>query len=647
VLLCRQVGDLKTKFEQEKSRISETTTEGREQIEPPSMTDMPVNNINGQMELKTMVDAIAAASQREAEAHETAIILSRENEELRVKIRALLEDNSKLIELYEQATSENNRKSEEEAALKRVIEDLQHQLMEVNEENDKLMSLYERAMQEKDDLKRLYESAMQEKDDLKRLYERAMQEKDDLERTLSCSGHERVETKGELDCVEKLVEVDEGERDLGVGTVSDEAQDIDDNRYDDKPTISGSDLCLESEGQEEEKLVKEDNEIDILVSTKKDTEVSNLKEAKLSMELNCAKEKLERVDEQILDAVRTLGCAENEVVQVDELSREIQVIEHDIQVKHQQFKSLNLELNEAHNRRTLADKKLSALKYSLSNFMKHGSFSYFELREAKARAAVKELASQIERKKGELAALQASKQGLENAVKKNQESEAELAKNIAGIKSKLEEENRKREGEKVLFAIDNTQSVDSSVKSWQFSGKAFDLLKLEEEKTKLQAEMKHSQEKFGVIRKELGNLNKKVANVESQIQAIGLEIQQGLRSTKEKELSLQRAMNEKEMFSEFRDNGMLEMEHLIINLQQCVFEYDLKEAETKILGEELQMDFLKAEDLQTAMVIAANSNFLSSMSCVGTFEKVEEQMKNLRVSIQQTKLLLEGISHAT
>jgi kinesin family protein 15 len=502
-------------------------------------------------------------------------------------------------------------------------------------------------MQEKDDLKRLYESAMQEKDDIKRLYERAMQEKDDLERTLSCSGHERVETKGELDCVEKLVEVDEGERDLGVGTVSEEAQDINDNRYDDKPTISGSDLCLESDGHEEEKLVKEDNEVDILVNTEKDTEVSNLKEAKLSVELNCAKEKLERVDEQILDAVRTLGCAENEVVQVDELSREIQVIEHDIQVKHQQFKSLNRELNEAHNRRTLADKKLSALKYSLSNFMKHGSFSYFEQREAKARAAVKDLASQIERKKGELAALQASKQGLENAVKKNQESEAELAKNIAGIKSKLEEENRKREGEKVLFAIDNTQSVDSSVKSWQFSGKAFDLLKLEEEKTKLQAEMKHSQEKFGVIRKELGNLNKKVANVESQIQAIGLEIQQGLRSTKEKELSLQRAMNEKEMFLEFRDNGMLEMEHLIINLQQCVFEYDLKEAETKILGEELQMDFLKAEDLQTAMVIAANSNFLSSMSCVGTFLKVEEQMKNLRVSIQQTKLLLEGISHAT
>ncbi|CAI8592799.1 unnamed protein product [Vicia faba] len=955
--LKRQVDDLKAKFEQEKSQLSETTTEGREQIDPPSI------NINGQMELKTMVDAIAAASHREAEAHETAIILSRENEELRVKLRAMLEDNSKLIELYEQAAAENNRnitkgensqetvskvandylleKREEEAALKRVIEDLQHQLTEINEEkreevaalkrviedNSKLIELSEQAAaennrnitkgensqeivskvanvyllekrEEEAALKRVIEDLQhqlmeineekreevaalksviedlqhqlteinEENEKLMSLYERAMQEKDDLKRILSCYGHKRVETKGEeLDCVEKLVEVDEGERDSIVGTASEEVQDRCDGRYDVNPVTSGSDICLESDGHEEEKLLKEENEGDILVNTEKetevsnlneaklsivgtaseevqdrcdgrydvnpatsgsdiflesdgheeekllkeenegdilvntekdtevsnlneaklsielnyakerelsrsdgheeekllkeenegdilvntekdtevsslneaklsielnyakerelsgsdgheeekllkeenegdilvntekdtevsnlneaklsielnyakerelsgsdgheeekllkeenegdilvntekDTEVSNLNEAKLSIELNYAKEKLERVDEQILDAVRTLGYAEKEFVQVDELSREIQVIEHDILVKRQQFKSSNLELHEAHNRRALTDKKLSALKYSLSNFMKHGSFSYFEQREAKARATLNALASHLDRKKGELAALQASKQLLDSDIKKTQESEAELTKNVACIKSKLEEENRMREDGKVLFAIDNTHNIDSSVKSWQFSGKAFDLLKLEEEKTKLQAELKLSQEKSGVIRKELGNLNKKVAKVESQIQAVGLEVQQGLRTTEEKECSLQRATNEKEMFLEFRDNGMLEMEHLIIDLHQYVFEYDLKEAETKILGEELQMNFLRAEELQTDMMIAVNSNFLSSMSCVGTFEKVEGQMKNLRTSIQETKLLLEGISRAT
>ena len=160
------------------------------------------------------------------------------------------------------------------------------------------------------------------------------------------------------------------------------------------------------------------------------------------------------------------------------------------------------------------------------------------------------------------------------------------------IKSKLEEENRKREGEKVLFAVENTQNIGSALKNLHLNCKATELLKLEEEKTKLQAEMKISLEKLGVIRKELGNLNKKEANVESQIQAVQLEIKQCLRNTEEKELALQRVMKEKGMLLEFRDNGMSEIEHMIIELQQYVFDYDLKEAEIKILGEELQIDLI-------------------------------------------------------
>ncbi|KAJ1400041.1 P-loop containing nucleoside triphosphate hydrolase [Sesbania bispinosa] len=641
--LERHVDDLKAKFEQEKSQ---TTEEGREQIDLPSTTDMPVMNINDQMELKAMVDAIAAASQREAEAHETAIMLSKENDELRMKLKALIEDNSKLIELYEQATAENNNRNvdkgesaqeigskvdngcylletrEEETGLKTVVENLQHQLMEMNEENERLMSLYERAMQERDDLKR----------------------------TLSCSGHERIEIKGGMDCPEKLVEVDRGEQDSKVENISQEAEGRGgESRYHDKPTISGSDLCLESDGLEEEKLLQE-NGADVLVNSGMDIEISNLTEEKLSKELDCATKNLERVDEQISDAVRTLaslGSAEKAIIQVDKLSREIEGMEHDIQVKRQQYESLKLLLSEAEERRTLVDKKFSALKYSLSNFLP--SFSYFEQREARARAGLNDLTSHLDRKKGDLAALQASKQGLENAQKKNQETEVELMKNVACIKSKLEEENRKREGEKVLFAIDNTQNIDPALKNWHLSGKATELLKLEEEKTKLQTEMKLSQEKLGVIRKELGNLNKKVVNVESQIQAAQLEIQQGSRNVEEKEHALQRVMKEKEMLLEFRDNGMFEIEHLIIELQQYVFEYDLKEAEMKILGEELQIDFARAEELQTARVIAANNknNFFSSMSYSSMFEKIEEQMQNLRASILETKLLLEGISHAS
>ncbi|XP_020238406.1 kinesin-like protein KIN-12E [Cajanus cajan] len=635
--LKRHVDDLTEKLEQDKSQ---TINEGKEQMYLPSTTDMPVINSNDQLELKAMVDAIAAASQREAEAHETAIMLAKENDELKMKLKTLIEDNSKLIELYEQAAAESNIKNvnkgedtqeigskigsgcyslettKEETELKGMVENLQHQLMELNEENEKLMSLYERAMQERDDLKR----------------------------TLSSFEHERVETKGVMDCPEKLVEVDGGERDSRVETVSQEVQGRGEDKY--EPTTSVSDMDLECDAPEKQE--KLNSEADVLVNSEKKYEVSDLSEAKLSEELHCATKKLERVDEHISDAVKTiasLGCAEKAMVQVDELSREIDVTEHDIQVKRQQFESLKLLLSEAQKRRTIADKKFSALKYSLSNF--YSTFSYFEQRESRAKAMVSDLTSHLDKKKVELTALLAAKQGLENAQKKNQESEVELVKNIACIKSKLEEETRKREGEKVLFAVENTQNIDSSLKNWHLS--ATELLKLEEEKTKLQAEMKLYQEKLGALRKELGNLSKKVANAESQIQAVQLEIKQCLRNTEEKEVALQRVMKEKEMLLEFRDNGMLEIGQMIIELQQHVFDHDLKEAEINVLGEELQIDLSKAEELQTARAIAANNknSVLSSISNSSMFEKLEEEMKNMRASILETKSLLEGISHAT
>ncbi|CAL0332163.1 unnamed protein product [Lupinus luteus] len=591
------------------------TKDGKEQMDLPSTTDIPVMSINDQMELKAMVDAIAAASQREAEAHEMAIMLSKENDELRMKLKALIEDNSKLIELYEQAAAESKNgnvdkmenareigsnvdngsclleRREEVTELKRVIENLQHQLMEINEENEKLMTLYETAMQERNDLKR---------------------------------------AEGKMECPEKLVEVDGGERG--------ESKDVESS------TISLS-------AHEENLEVENEADMDIEVNSDMSIEVPNLSVEKLSQELNCVRKKLESVDDKISDAVinlSSLGCAERAMVEVDKLSREIEVIEHDIQVKHQQFESLKLKLSEAQERRTLVDKKFSALKYSLSSFSL--SFSYFEQREARAIAGVKDLTSRLDRKKKELAALQASREGLVNAQKKNQEAEVELVTNIACIKTKLEEENRKREDEKVLFAVDNnTQNIDSSLKSWHFGGKATELLKLEEEKTKLHAEMKLSQEKLGFIRKELGNIKKKMADVESKIQAVQLEMQQGLQNMEEKELSLQRVTKEKEMLIEFRDDGILEIEHIIIELQQYVFEYDLKEAEMEILEEELQIDFAKSEELQIIKVIVANNsnNFMSSLSHSGMCEKIEEKMQNLRASILETKLLLEGISHAT
>ncbi len=77
------------KHDEERTYI--TTKEEIQQVELPSLpTDVPIINLNDQMEMKTMVDAIAAASQREAEARETAIMLSKENEDLRMKLKQSL-----------------------------------------------------------------------------------------------------------------------------------------------------------------------------------------------------------------------------------------------------------------------------------------------------------------------------------------------------------------------------------------------------------------------------------------------------------------------------------------------------------------------------------------------------------------------------
>jgi kinesin family member 15 len=117
-----------------------------------------------EMELKAMVHAIAAASQREAEAHETTISLANENEDLKLQLSAILEDSRR-----------------------GGTEDLEVQLREMHHENEKLLGLYEDAMHERDELGRLVremkereECVVHERESLRRLVH------DLEERTKSC-----------------------------------------------------------------------------------------------------------------------------------------------------------------------------------------------------------------------------------------------------------------------------------------------------------------------------------------------------------------------------------------------------------------------------------------------------------------------------
>ncbi|XP_059429702.1 kinesin-like protein KIN-12E [Corylus avellana] len=690
--LERHVNDLLAKLEEER-----TTKEGIRQVQFPSLsTDVPIINLNDQMELKTLVDAIAAASQREAEAHETAIMLSKENDELRMKLKVLIEDNNKLIELYERAAAESicestnkaeraeegstevqNRDSfselakEKEIEMKRVVENLEHQLMEINEENEKLMGLYERAMQERDELKRM----------------------------MSSCGQRRFETRLEIDFPEKLVEVDNADHTESVEpTMSLEVRDLtaetalsglklhERSHAFEKPTISGvenafsglnvqvgsspclgnSEMMIKNQTDSQGNAYLEENgmpglhpldcqadfsnQTDVGILFDMETDPSNLNEVKLSEDLNLVRMKLSRADAQLLESAKSItkfGSLEKAIIEVDKLSRKIEEAENELKYKRQHYESLKLATSDVKERRALIDKKLSALKYSLLNFS--SSVVYFEQREARARSRVIASTSYLDQKKDEFACLQTQKDEIETAQRKIQQSEVELRNNLAHLKSKLEEENRKQENEKVLFTIDNVEKIDPSQKLWHSGGKATELLRAEEEKTKLQTEMKLSREKLGAIRRESEDLNRKYGKLGTEMQAVQAEIQKGLRSVEEMELAVQGVIQEKKILLEIRDTGKTEIESMIIEYQQHVFEADSKEFEMNIEEEELQTELRTIEELRTARSTATKemTRLLEGTRCHSSClsEMMEDELQSIRASVLEAKSLLgEGKS---
>jgi kinesin family protein 15 len=381
-----------------------------------------------------------------------------------------------------------------------------------------------------------------------------MHERDELRRRLSSYEQNRVESRGELHCPEKHVEVD-GEK------------------------------CLQSCAPP------------IYLGTK------------VSME---------EIRARLLNA-------EQAFVDFDEVLREIEATEEGLQLKQEEFRSLELLSSEMQDKKALVDKKLSALRYSLSNFS--SSVAYFEQREVRAKARVNASVSYFRKKQEELARLQVCKEDAEANLGRIQQSEIELRNILAVLKSKLEEKNQRQESEKVLFAIDNIEKVDTSQRNWQLGGKATELLKSEEEKTKLQSEMKLSREKLGLVKREFDDLSKRLDKIESEIQAVQMDIQKGSKSVEEMELALQTVIHEKETLLEITENGMSEIQSMILEYQQCVFDTDLKEAELKTLEEELQLEFRRIEELRKVRAAASEKmtrllQNTSSHSCFA--EKMEE-----------------------
>ncbi|XP_010045156.2 kinesin-like protein KIN-12E [Eucalyptus grandis] len=761
--LERHVNDLLRELEENRSSRA---IGGNQPLElPSSSTGVNIVNFDDQIELKTMVDAIAVASQREAKAHESAMILSKENDELRMKLKVLIEDNNKLIELYEKATAERNEShlcsldcthkertgvckndaipEPEEGKLiemKKAVENLEHQLVEMHEENEELMGLYEKAMKERDDFKRMLYANEQVK-----------------------SG-----TKGEFDCPEKLVEVDAGnnhpssqvtmstEKTHVAGVFAPEArrnskaiyctnndnsevlrEETGDQKVnggpgaDEPPSnanisiskeeatqlmkpfmFDGSDILNENSGlcvfnaevgskQSSEEtgdqkvngghgadeppsnsnvsISMEDatqlmmpfvfDGSDILnensgfsvskaeLGSKQCSEVYQA-DSRCCMEIdpstfsavhipqpqkvNLVRLNLASAEEKLSFSSRTadtLHLVEKSIFQAGQLSRQIEEMEASIQVDQQNLESCKCLLSEAQERVELTDKKFSALKHSLSSFS--SSMKYFEQREARAKARVNASTSYLDQKNKEMARLQACKDDLEVLLGKNQQSDEELRRELACLKSKLEEEKQKQENEKVLLAIDNVEKVDLAKRNW--GSKATDLLHSEEEKTKLQTEINCCRERLGDIKKEYVELSGKHGKVDDEIRAVRMEITKASRAVEETEIALHGVIKERESLSETIEYAQQETQSLILSYHQHVCEIDLREKEVEILQEEMHESLRRLEELKEIRATSSQRNVqllgeINGPSCLSG--KMQLELRNAMALIQEAKSLL-------
>lgn len=591
----RQLNDLEKELESERSSKAALMEESwKGQIEPSSVVNdqTPTIGISDQTELTTIVDAIAAASQREAEAHETAISLSKENDELRMKLKVLIEDNSRLIELYEQAVAEKNNGTDRGQSC-------QQEKIEDNNQH-----FYEHALQNHD------------LDDVVSSGETVTLQKSNI--AADSETTEIIENKSSEPDEENTSDEILGKSDsMMVDTISPESTAEALNELPEDPCASN----LKQDVEMEEKS-------------------SDVWHNPVSEDLSLLRMKLEVAQEKLLKSANTIsmfGSLERAIVEVDELAQEIEGLEKSIEVKKQGYTSFKLQSSQMHEKKVLLDNKLSALRYSLSSFS--SSVGYFKQREAQARARLDASSTCLNQKKAKLAHLQASKVELLEAQMQAKQSESELRNILAESKSRLEEENRRLESDRVLFAIDNIEKPDLQLpeRSWQLSGKATELLKCEEEKTKIQNQIKQIMENLGIKKKEIEVLNGKRLNTEKNIEATEKEIENIVQSIKDMDNKLQRIIQEKEMIFEMKENGKQEFENMILEYHESMFEASLKEEELKILVEELQLEMSKIEDLQREKTFATSrkTQFLNALSCQSgpVSNKLEEDLHDIRRSV--------------
>ncbi|KAK8963963.1 Kinesin-like protein KIN12B [Platanthera guangdongensis] len=508
-MLERRVDELLLKLDEEQKKIHNL----RQESQLPQTLDAISDD---QMELKAMVDAIAAASQREAEAHETAITLARENEELHMKLKVLIADNRKLIDLHDESTEVKAGNLEG-----KKVENLEHQLCEMLEENEKLMGLYEEAMQERDNFKRMLAS-----------YELAS-----------------IESRHEVDCPEKLVEIDES------------------------------------------RVFQEQNVREITMEHV---------ESELSEEtLNEVRVKLDQIEE-VVNFSCLVQKAANEVEMVYGRFEDIDLA---VVIKQQEIRILSLHLSEFEGREIVSGNKFFALKTALRSCS--SNFCYWEERDAQAKIRYESSLANLERKHDELRILCALKNEKDASCVNAKYSEAELRSNIDQLKMQLQvTETQRKEIEMVFLSLEG-----SSPSEWRplNFGKATELLKSEEERTKISLEMKKLREKMVHVQQEMKKLYFEFESLDSKIKKVESEIKCESALVQESLLAWQRASGEKENICKMIEDGAKELGRILVDHQESIFHVDLKRGEIFLCEDELKLEMKEMGELRSTQKMAVEN----------------------------------------
>ncbi|KAK1271617.1 Kinesin-like protein KIN12B [Acorus gramineus] len=568
--LERRVDELVNELEEERKSVNALKEASQfPQMDCPTTSrtdDSIIAAVDDQMELKTMVEAIAAASEREAEAHEIAIILAKENDELR----------SKDLELS-------------------------HQLQDMNEEIENLRGYYEKAMQERDDLRR---------------------------RLCSIKEANNAEVN-EMNCPEKLVEEDEdgvcsNEKGMMASKVCSEF--VESQILAEKLVISGL-TELDSIRMDEDQSIPVGQPINFVEASKE--------------ELNSARDKLDVAEDKLLHAAKAIsffGLLEKATADAYTISEELEATEINVQSKRREIETLKCLSSEMIERKAAANNKLSALKSVLPSFC---SVDYWEQREAQAREKVHASSLVVKQKEAHFTDLQVRKKGISSALTKARQTEGTLRNSLDSVKSKLcEFEMRRKETEKVLF---DRNQVDEPVPKSLHLGKAGDLLKSEEERSKLSAEKTTLREKLVVVQKEISKLSQSYNTLETEIQGIDKEMHEASNSLKASQCGLDRVIEEKKVLMEMRTEGKSESEKLIVECVQCVFEADLKEGEVGICEDELEFDLRRLKELKERLsFINQKNNSLWEERPIA--EKLVEEFEDVQRSIFEAKSSLFAIT---